>query len=163
MSGNSRPDYDSYFMGIADLVSTRSTCLRRKVGAVIVKDRRILSTGYNGAPSGLPHCEELGGCLREKLKVSSGQRHELCRGLHSEQNAIVQAALFGVSVKDSTMYCTNAPCVVCAKMMINAGIKELVYADGYPDELAEEILSKSRIAVRKIDFKLTHARAKKSG
>ncbi len=148
-----RPGYDQYFMAIAELVSTRSTCLRRKVGAVIVKDRHILTTGYNGAPSGMKHCDELGGCLREKLKVRSGQRHELCRGLHAEQNAIIQAALFGVSVKDSTMYCTNAPCVVCAKMMMNAGIKELVYADGYPDELAEEMLADSHIKTRIIKLK----------
>ena len=148
-----RPGYDQYFMAIAELVSTRSTCLRRKVGAVIVKDRHILTTGYNGAPSGMKHCDELGGCLREKLKVRSGQRHELCRGLHAEQNAIIQAALFGVGVKDSTMYCTNAPCVVCAKMMMNAGIKELVYADGYPDELAEEMLADSHIKTRIIKLK----------
>ncbi|PKK81519.1 MAG: cytidine deaminase [Thermoplasmata archaeon HGW-Thermoplasmata-2] len=137
-------------MAIAELISTRSTCLRRKVGAVIVKDKHILTTGYNGAPSGMKHCDELGGCLREKMQVPSGQRHELCRGLHAEQNAIIQAALFGVSVKDSTMYCTNAPCVVCAKMMMNAGIKELVYADGYPDELAEQMLGDSHIKTRKI-------------
>ncbi|RLF35737.1 MAG: cytidine deaminase, partial [Thermoplasmata archaeon] len=109
-----RPSYDEYFMEMAHVVAKRSTCLRRKVGAILVKDKHILSTGYNGAPKGLKHCSEVG-CLREKLRVPSGQRHELCRGLHAEQNAIIQAAVFGVSIEGSTLYCTNAPCVVCAK------------------------------------------------
>ncbi len=117
---NSRPDWNEYFMSIAELVSKRSTCLRRKVGAVIVKDKRILSTGYNGAPSGIKHCIETG-CLRERLNVPSGERHELCRGLHAEQNAIIQAAYHGVEIKDSVIYCTNLPCVICTKMLINAG------------------------------------------
>ena len=127
---NKRPDWDTYFMQIAHIVAQRSTCLRRKVGAVIVKDKRILTTGYNGAPSGITHCE-VTGCLREKLNVPSGQRHELCRGLHAEQNALLQAALHGISLKGATLYCTNQPCIICAKMLINAGIKEIVIGDGY--------------------------------
>ncbi len=144
---NNRPCWDSYFMNIAAIVASRSTCLRRKVGALIVKDRRILTTGYNGTPSGITHCEEVG-CLRDKLKVPSGQRHELCRGLHAEQNALLQAALYGISLKDAILYCTNQPCVICAKMLINAGIKEIVINNGYPDKLAEEMLKEANIKVR---------------
>ena len=142
-----RPDWDTYFMQIAHLVSQRSTCLRRKVGAVIVKDRRILSTGYNGAPQGLPHCKDTG-CLREKLKVPSGQRHELCRGLHAEQNAIIQAALHGVNIKDSIIYITESPCSICSKMIINAGIKEVVFEGGYPDDFALKFLREAKIKLR---------------
>ena len=134
-------------MKIAELVSTRSTCLRRKVGAVIVKEKRILATGYNGAPTGLKHCDETG-CLREKLKIPSGERHELCRGLHAEQNAIIQAAYYGVSIKGSVLYVTCHPCSVCAKMIINAGIKEVVIKEGYPDKMAEEFLKESNVKVR---------------
>jgi len=125
-------------MSIAELVSSRSTCVRRKVGAVLVKDKRIIATGYNGPPTGLKHPEEVG-CLREKLGVPSGQRHELCRGLHAEQNAIIQAALHGVSTKGSVLYCTHCPCSLCVKMLINAGIKKVVYREGYPDWLAKEL------------------------
>jgi dCMP deaminase len=125
-------------MSIAKIVSTRSTCLRRKVGAVLVKDKRIISTGYNGPPSGLKHPEEVG-CLRERLGVPSGERHELCRGLHAEQNAIIQAALHGVSTKGSVLYCTHCPCSLCVKMLINAGIVKVIYREGYPDWLAKEI------------------------
>ena len=146
---NKRPDWDTYFMQIAELVSQRSTCLRRKVGAVIVKDRRILTTGYNGAPTGITHCDVVG-CLREKLKIPSGERHELCRGLHAEQNALLQAALHGISLKGATIYCTNQPCVICAKMLINAGIKEIVIKEGYPDKLAEEMLKEAGIKVRQL-------------
>jgi dCMP deaminase len=142
-----RPTYDKYFMEMAHVVAKRSTCLRRKVGAILVKDKHILSTGYNGAPKGLAHCEEVG-CLREKLKVPSGKRHELCRGLHAEQNAIIQAAVFGVSIKNSVLYCTNTPCVVCVKMLINAGVNEVVYSGDYPDELAKKMLSESKIKIR---------------
>lgn len=145
---NKRPDWDTYFMQIAHIVAQRSTCLRRKVGAVIVKDRRILTTGYNGAPSGITHCE-VTGCLREKLKVPSGQRHELCRGLHAEQNALLQAALHGISLKGATLYCTNQPCVICAKMLINAGIKEIVIQDGYPDELSTQMFEQAKIKLRR--------------
>ena len=121
-----RPSWDEYFMEIAWLVSKRSTCLRRKVGAILVKDKRILATGYNGAPKGFKHCKEVG-CIRQKLNVPSGERHELCRGLHAEQNAIIQAAVFGVSIRGSTMYITTFPCSVCAKMIVNAEIKEVIY------------------------------------
>jgi dCMP deaminase len=134
-----RPDWDTYFMDMAKLASRRSSCLRRAVGAVLVKDRRLLATGYNGVPTGVTHCEEAG-CLREKLNVPSGERHELCRGLHAEQNAILQAALHGVSIKESSLYCTNLPCIICAKMLINAGVRRIVYLDGYADVLAAEML-----------------------
>ncbi len=142
-----RPTIDEYFMKMAHLISERSTCLRRRVGAVIVDDKRVITTGYNGAPKGLKHCSETG-CLREQLKVPSGERHELCRGVHAEQNAIIQAALFGVSVKGSTMYITNYPCSVCAKMVLNAGIVEVVYQGAYKDELAIQLLTEGEIVVR---------------
>jgi len=144
-----RPTWDEYFLEVAHLVAKRATCLRRRVGAVLVKDKKILATGYNGAPAGLVHCFEIG-CIREKLKIPSGERHELCRGLHAEQNVILQAALYGVSTKGSTLYLTNQPCVICAKMLINAGIKEVVVSDGYPDELAKKFLKEAKIKVRKI-------------
>lgn len=143
----SRPSYDEYFMEMAYLAASRSTCLRRKVGAVLVKNKHVLSTGYNGPPKGLKHCDETG-CLREELNVSSGERHEICRGLHAEQNAIIQAAVFGVSIKDSVIYVTNTPCVVCAKMLINADVKEIVYDGDYPDTLALEMLHESNIKLR---------------
>jgi dCMP deaminase len=151
MTQNMRPSLDEYFMKMAYLASTRSTCLRRKVGAVIVKDKRVLSTGYNGAPKGLPHCDEVG-CIREALDVPTGERHELCRGVHAEQNAIIQAAVFGTSIKDGKIYTTNHPCVVCAKLLINASISEIIYDDDYVDELAKEVLSQSGVKVRR--FKL---------
>lgn len=144
-----RPKWDNYFLGIAKLVSERSTCLRRKVGSILVRDNRILATGYNGAPSGITHCAQTG-CLREKLKIPSGQRHELCRGLHAEQNAIMQAALHGVTVKGSKLYSTIQPCIICAKMLINAGIKEIVITKGYPDKMAAQFLKEAKITVRKI-------------
>lgn len=143
---SARPNWDEYFMGIVELVAKRSTCLRRSVGAALVRDKRILATGYNGAPSGLHHCLDVG-CLRERLQVPSGERHELCRGLHAEQNAIIQAALHGVSVKGSTLYCTNQPCIICAKMIINAGITMAVVKDGYADKLAEEMLAEAGVTV----------------
>lgn len=142
-----RISWDQYFMQIALLVAQRSTCLRRQVGAVIVKNKRMLATGYNGAPSGMEHCLEIG-CLREKMKIPSGQRHELCRGLHAEQNAIIQASLYGISVKDSVIYVTNQPCVICAKMLINAGIREIVISGRYPDEMAMDFLKEAGITVR---------------
>jgi len=144
-----RPTWDEYFLEVAVLVSKRSTCLRRSVGAVLVKDKKILATGYNGAPSGLKHCIDIG-CLREKLNIPSGQRHELCRGLHAEQNVLLQAALYGISTKDSALYITNQPCIICAKMLINAGIKEIVISNGYPDKLAEKFLKEAKIKIRKI-------------
>ena len=142
-----RPTWDEYFMEIATVVAKRSTCLRRSVGAVIVKNKQILATGYNGTPMGLPHCE-ITGCMREKLKVPSGKCHELCRGVHAEQNAITQAAFHGVSVRGATLYCTHQPCVVCTKMLINAGIERIVYDNPYPDELAQEMMLQSQIQVQ---------------
>ena len=127
-------------------MARRATCIRRQVGAALVRDRRILSTGYNGAPSGLRHCLSIG-CLRELNHVPSGERHELCRGLHAEQNAIIQAALHGVSVKGATLYCTNRPCIICAKMIINAGIVRIVVGGDYRDSLAEEMLAEAGIEV----------------
>jgi len=142
-----RPSWDEYFMKMAELAATRSTCLRRQVGAVIVKDKRILATGYNGAPSGLRHCLDIG-CLRDKLGIPSGERHELCRATHAEQNAIVQAALFGVSIKDSTLYSTTHPCILCTKLIINAGIKKITIKDGYPDEMSREMLKEAGVEIR---------------
>lgn len=141
-----RPDWDQYFMEIAEVVAKRSTCLRRQIGAVIVKDRRILSTGYNGSPSGLPHCLELG-CLRDEQGIESGTRHEICRALHSEQNAIVQAALYGVATTGSTLYCTHQPCSLCAKMLINAGIGRVVFEGDYPDKFSLEMLEQAKIEI----------------
>jgi dCMP deaminase len=149
-SSNHRPDWDTYFMDIVELVSRRSTCLRRSVGAGLVRDRRILATGYNGAPSSLRHCLDIG-CLRKELHVPSGERHELCRGLHAEQNVIIQAAVHGVSTKGSTLYCTNQPCVICAKMIINAGIIRIVIRESYADELAEKMLGEAGIDVVKFN------------
>lgn len=145
-----RPSWDEYFMKMAFLVAERSTCLRRKVGAVIVKDKRILTTGYNGAPRGLKHCSEVG-CLRERLNIPSGQRHELCRGAHAEQNAIIQAAISGISIEGGTLYTTNCPCVLCTKMLINAGIDRIVYAEDYFDDLSKELLRESKIEL--VNFK----------
>lgn len=135
---NERPSWDSYFMKIAEDVATRSTCLRRSVGAVIVKDKRILTTGYNGAPTGIEHCTE-NTCLRIKFNVPSGERHELCRGLHAEQNAIIQAAYHGVSVRGAKIYITHQPCSICTKMLINSGIDTFIYRQPYSDPLADEI------------------------
>lgn len=142
-----RPNWDQYFFNIIDFVKQRSTCLRRQVGAVIVKDNHILATGYNGVPSGISHCADVG-CLRAKLNVPSGQRHELCRGLHAEQNAIIQSAKYGVSITDSTIYTNTKPCSICTKMIINSGIKEIVYIEYYDDPLADELLSETDIIVR---------------
>ena len=137
-------------MDITHLVAKRSTCLRRQVGAVLVKDKKILATGYNGAPSRLDHCLEVG-CLRQKQGIPSGERHELCRGLHAEQNAIIQAAYHGVGIHGSTLYCTNHPCIICSKMIINAGIEEVVYEEGYADDLAKTMLKESGIHVRHVN------------
>jgi dCMP deaminase len=141
-----RPDWDTYFMKMARVISERSTCVRRHVGAVAVLDRRILATGYNGAPTGIAHCGDVG-CIRSKQGVPSGERHELCRGLHAEQNVIIQAALHGVKLKGATLYCTHQPCVLCAKMAINAGIARIVYRGDYPDPLAMEMLNEAGIDV----------------
>ena len=140
-----RPSWDEYFMEVAELAARRSTCLRRNVGAVVVLDKRIIATGYNGAPRGIMHCEERGGCLREKMGIPSGERHELCMALHAEQNAIIQAASMGQSIEGSTIYVTHQPCVICAKMIINAGIKRIVVREGYPDQLSVDILAEAGI------------------
>ena len=139
-----RPSWDEYFMDITSLVARRSTCMRRQVGAVMVKEKNILATGYNGTPSGIKHCD-VTGCLREQLNVPSGERHELCRGLHAEQNAIIQAARHGVNISDSVLYCTNSPCIICTKMLINAGIRKVVYLQGYSDSLSLEMLDEAGI------------------
>ena len=143
-----RPDWTDYFMDITRLVARRSTCIRRQVGAIVVKDKRILATGYNGVPTGLPHCEDVG-CIREQNKIPSGQRHELCRGLHAEQNTIIQAAFHGISISGATLYCTTLPCSICLKMLINAGIREIVYEQGYPDDLAQSLLEQSDLELTK--------------
>ncbi|HHU75411.1 MAG TPA: cytidine deaminase [Firmicutes bacterium] len=145
-----RPSWDSYFMEIATVIAQRSTCLRRKVGAVLVKERRLLTTGYNGAPTGLRHCRETG-CLRQMHHVPPGERHELCRGLHAEQNAIIQAAIHGVSIKGADLYSTHHPCSMCAKMLVNAGIKRVILKETYPDPLAVEIFGEAGIDVVAIE------------
>ena len=146
-----RPGWDEYFLRIAFEVATRSTCLRRQVGCVLVRGRRILATGYNGVPRGLPHCDEVG-CIREREGVPSGQRHELCRGLHAEMNAFLQAAIHGVSVDGSELYSSTHPCVLCTKMLIQAGVKRVIAAEGYPDELSAEMLKEARVKVERIDM-----------
>lgn len=145
-----RPDWDTYFMTIAREVATRSTCLRRRVGAILVREKRILATGYNGAPRGLAHCAEYG-CLRETQGIPSGQRHEICRGLHAEQNALLQAATHGVPVEGAVLYCTTQPCVLCAKMLINVGVKDIFTAEGYPDPLAGEMLRDAGVRITRFD------------
>lgn len=144
-----RPSWPEYFMGITKLVATRSTCLRRQVGATLVKDKRILASGYNGAPSGLRHCEEVG-CLRANSSIPSGERHELCRGLHAEQNLIIQAAFHGISIKDAILYCTNKPCVICTKMIINSGIVKIYYEDGYDDPLADQMIDEAGLEMERL-------------
>ncbi|MEO0293375.1 MAG: cytidine/deoxycytidylate deaminase family protein [candidate division WOR-3 bacterium] len=146
-----RPSWHEYFMEITELVSKRATCLRRKVGAIIVRNKRILTTGYNGPPENIIHCEERGGCIREQLKIPSGERMELSRAIHAEQNAIIQAAKEGISIQNSTLYVTTHPCFTCAKMLINAGIKEIIYKEGYPDEFAKEILKEAGVKVIKFE------------
>lgn len=137
-------------MDIARLVSERSTCRRRRVGAVLVRDKRILCTGYNGAPAGMTHCDEAG-CLREELGIPSGERIEICRGIHAEQNALVQAAAFGINVSGGTLYCTHEPCITCGKMLLNAGIREFVVAERYPDEFGRRLLTEAGVQVRCVD------------
>lgn len=134
-------------MSLAKLASTRSTCLRRQVGAIIVKDKKILATGYNGAPKGLPHCLDIG-CLREKLKIPSGERHELCRAVHAEQNAIAQAAMFGVNIKDGILYSTTHPCILCSKLIINSGIKKIVIKHSYPDKFSKDMLKQAGVEIK---------------
>jgi len=143
-----RPDNDAYFMRMAELVASRSTCLRRQVGAVVVKEKRVLTTGYNGAPKGLKHCGEVG-CVREQNHVESGTRHDLFRGALAVHNDVIQAAYFGVIIKEATIYTTNYPCVLCAKIIVNAGIREVIYKDEYIDELSRDILNESKVSVRR--------------
>lgn len=144
---DTRPNWDQYFMEIAHQVARRTTCRRRAVGAVLVKDRRILATGYNGVPQGIEHCLDRG-CLREQLGIPSGEKHELCRGLHAEQNAIIQAAKHGISIDGGMVYCTTQPCIICAKMLINSGIREIVFEESYPDTLTQEMLEESGVITR---------------
>ena len=150
MAVDHRPSWDQYFMTLANEVATRTTCMRRAVGAIIVKDRRILATGYNGVPTGLRHCSETG-CLRQELGVPSGQRHEICRGLHAEQNAIIQAARYGINIFGATLYCTHQPGVICAKMIINAGIARVVYKEGYPDEFSLKLFEEAGTKIEKYE------------
>ena len=152
-----RPSWDDYFMDITCLVAKRATCLRRAVGAIIVKERRVLATGYNGAPSHVRHCAEVG-CLREQMNVPSGERHELCRGIHAEQNAIIQAAYHGVSIKGADLFCTNLPCSICAKMIINAGIVRIVYQSGYADSISKEMLAEAEVELVKLPSSQTEVR-----
>lgn len=147
---DTRPSWDEYFMTLADEVCQRTTCTRRAVGAIIVKDNRILTTGYNGVPMGMKHCGEVG-CLREKLHVPSGQRQEICRGLHAEQNAIIQAARYGIDIRGAKIYITTQPCITCAKMLINAEISEIIYKNPYPDELAMAMLDEAGMKYRVFD------------
>lgn len=150
---SNRPSWDEYFMEMAVLTAKRSTCMRRSVGAIIVQDKHIIATGYNGAPKGIAHCDERGGCLRQKLAVPSGERHELCMALHAEQNAIIQAATLAQSIEGGTIYVTHQPCVICAKMIINAGIKRIVVKEGYPDQLAVELLKEAGLEIEMLDIK----------
>ncbi len=149
MSKFERPSWNEYFMDIAELVAKRATCLRRQVGAVIVRDKRIITTGYNGAPANIRHCLDIG-CIREEKGIPSGERHELCRGLHAEQNAIIQAALYGVSVEGAVLYCTNLPCAICTKMLINSRIVDIYYKEGYPDSLSAALLSEADVNLHQL-------------
>ncbi len=141
-----RPTWNEYFMTIARQVATRSTCLRRQVGAVLVRDKRLLATGYNGAPRGLKHCAEVG-CLRERMQVPSGERHELCRGLHAEMNALLQAAEHGIRIEGADLYSTDQPCSLCAKMLINVGVRTVFIGGTYPDGLAADLLAEAGVEV----------------
>lgn len=143
--------WDKRFMRLTEEVGGWASCFRRKVGAIIVKDKRVMTTGYNGAPAGIPSCVERGECLRQKLNIPSGTRAELCYGVHAEQNAIIQAARYGVNINGATLFCTHQPCVICAKMIINAGIKRVVYKEGYPDEFSMQLFSEAEILVEKYE------------
>lgn len=152
---NSRLPWPTYFMRIAHMVAERSTCTRRKVGALAVRDKRILATGYNGAPSGISHCLDVG-CLREELGVPSGQRHEICRGLHAEQNVIIQAAVHGVSMAGAEIYCTTQPCLICTKMLINCKVSAIYFAEGYPDELSQAMIKEAQIPFKLLPHEPEH-------
>lgn len=148
-----RPSWDEYFLELADLVASRSTCLRRHVGAVLVsKEQRIIATGYNGAPRNLEHCLDVG-CLREEMGIPSGQRYELCRGVHAEQNAIINAAYYGVSTRDTVLYCTNQPCIICARILINAGITRVVHRGNFDDSLAVQFMQEAGIDLIEIPLR----------
>ena len=144
--------WDEYFMQITELVAERTTCSRRKVGAIAVKDKRILATGYNGAPSGIRHCLEIG-CLREQGNIPSGERHELCRGIHAEQNVIIQAAIHGIALDGCDIYCTTQPCLICTKMLINCHVRRIIYRDPYPIQMADEMLREANIESKKYESK----------
>jgi dCMP deaminase len=150
-----RPSLDEYFLEIAFVVGKRATCLRNNVGAVIVRDKRILSTGYNGAPSGMEHCLEIG-CIRDMENIPSGTRQEKCRAVHAEQNAIIQAAIHGVRIAGATIYCTHKPCILCTKMIINSNIKRVVYATVYPDVDSLKFFRDAGVEVEYMPFKLKH-------
>jgi len=143
--------WDKRFMEVAKLVSSWASCYQadRKIGAVIVKEKRILTTGYNGAPAGVKTCVERGECLRKKLGIPSGTRHEMCYAIHAEQNAIIQAAKLGVSIEGATLYCTHQPCIICAKMIVNSGIERIVYEKGYPDDFSLEIIAESGVKIER--------------
>ncbi len=144
MKRPTRPDVDEYFLKVASVVAERATCRRHHVGAVAVRDKHILATGYNGAPSGLKDCLELG-CLRNEMNIPSGERHEICRGIHAEQNVIIQAALHGVSLEGSTIYCTHTQCVLCAKMLVNAKIKRFISFGQYNDDAFTDLFQEAGI------------------
>ncbi len=143
--------WDKRFMNLTEEVGTWASCFRRKVGAVIVRDKRVMATGYNGAPSGITSCLERGDCLREKMNIESGTHAELCYAAHAEQNAIIQAARYGINIDGSTLYCTHQPCVICAKMIINAGIRRVVYKEGYPDEFSLQLFREAGTLIEKIE------------
>ncbi len=147
-----KPTWHEYFVSITKQVATRSTCLRRKVGAILVKEKRILATGYNGAPKGVKDCLDIGMCLREELGVPSGERHEICKGLHAEQNALLQAAYYGVNVRNSVIYCTTQPCILCSKMIINTGINKIYYLENYPDPLSQQMLDEAGVPSIRLDY-----------
>jgi dCMP deaminase len=149
-----RPSWDEYFLQLATQAASRSTCLRRQVGAVLVRDKRILATGYNGAPRGVSHCLDIG-CLREQMGIPSGERQELCRAIHAEQNAVIQAAIHGVAIEGATLYTTLHPCVLCAKILINCGVREIHYVEGYPDELSRELLAEAGVVLIKEELPST--------
>ena len=146
MSDVRRPTWHEYFMNLARQAATRSTCLRRQVGAVLVRDKRVLATGYNGSPRGVAHCLDIG-CLRDQLGIPSGERAELCRAIHAEQNAIIQAAVHGVGIEGATLYTTLHPCILCAKMLINCGVREIHYFEGYPDELSAAMIAEAGVTL----------------
>jgi dCMP deaminase len=143
--------WDNRFMELTETVAKWSSCFQenRHVGAVIVKDNRVMATGYNGAPAGIKSCEEKGECLRRKLNIPSGTHAELCYAAHAEQNAIIQAARYGISIDGATLYCTHQPCVICAKIIINAGISKVIYKEGYPDEFSLQLFNEAKITVER--------------